>query len=302
MKNKGFTLIELLAVIVLLGIIMLIAVPSITRLITKAKIDALKDSTYGVVDAAKLYYVNNSEPESSKIFTLVDGKFSNGEEKLDHKGNITGTGSLVIDPTGDITVCINSKGAYSYKNYNTDVVSSGLGDSCQIENNFIVNKYTSYLASEGSIVNDYYTKSETNNLLGNYISSGNLNSVSAETYQSFDYTSFSVTSGSTKSLTDGTSKFGSISGGKLTFSESGLYYVSSNLVVSVAPTSSGQIYNSIFVNDVQMTQAFVQATTSGLPATAFFYAKAGDTVNVNLKCYNSTVSITNWMVKIYKML
>lgn len=46
-----------------------------------------------------------------------------------HKGSIKGTGNLIIDPQGDITVCINSNGIYSYKSYNTDVVSSGLGDT-----------------------------------------------------------------------------------------------------------------------------------------------------------------------------
>ncbi len=37
MKNKGFTMIELLATIVILGVIMLIAVPSVTNVLTKNK-------------------------------------------------------------------------------------------------------------------------------------------------------------------------------------------------------------------------------------------------------------------------
>lgn len=37
MKNKGFTMVELLATIVILGVIMLIAVPSVTSVLTKNK-------------------------------------------------------------------------------------------------------------------------------------------------------------------------------------------------------------------------------------------------------------------------
>jgi len=36
-NNKGFTLVELLAVIVVLGIVLTIAVPGVTKLINKSK-------------------------------------------------------------------------------------------------------------------------------------------------------------------------------------------------------------------------------------------------------------------------
>lgn len=56
MKKKGFTLIELLAVILILAAIALIAIPVVTNIIEDAKKNALKDSAYGVLEAANLYY------------------------------------------------------------------------------------------------------------------------------------------------------------------------------------------------------------------------------------------------------
>ena len=55
-KEKGFTLIELLAVILILAAIALIAIPVVTNIIEDAKKNALKDSAYGVLEAANLYY------------------------------------------------------------------------------------------------------------------------------------------------------------------------------------------------------------------------------------------------------
>ncbi|MBN8200721.1 type II secretion system protein [Bacillus sp. NTK034] len=61
LKNqKGLTLIELLAVIVILGIIAAIAVPSIGGLIDKTRDDALKADAVQVLNAAKLYSATNN--------------------------------------------------------------------------------------------------------------------------------------------------------------------------------------------------------------------------------------------------
>ena len=52
MKKKGFTLIELLAVIIILGILMLIAVPSVTAYINNSRKNAYAETIQGIVKGA----------------------------------------------------------------------------------------------------------------------------------------------------------------------------------------------------------------------------------------------------------
>nr|WP_078413928.1 prepilin-type N-terminal cleavage/methylation domain-containing protein [Priestia abyssalis] len=66
LKNeKGLTLIELLAVIVILGIIAAIAVPSIGGIIQKSKEDAVKADALQILNAAKVYVASNGVDDVS---------------------------------------------------------------------------------------------------------------------------------------------------------------------------------------------------------------------------------------------
>ncbi|CAM5567707.1 type II secretion system protein [Bacillus circulans] len=66
-NEKGLTLIELLAVIVILGIIAAIAVPSIAGIIQNSKEDAVKADAITVLNAAKNYVAANDIPKNGKI-------------------------------------------------------------------------------------------------------------------------------------------------------------------------------------------------------------------------------------------
>ena len=57
--KKGFTLIELLSIIVILAIIALIAIPSISKVVEQARIGAIRNSVYGMIDAAELAYATD---------------------------------------------------------------------------------------------------------------------------------------------------------------------------------------------------------------------------------------------------
>lgn len=57
-NNKGFTLIELLAVIVILGVLMIIAVPMVTKYITSAKKDAFVATAKAYINSARYSYLN----------------------------------------------------------------------------------------------------------------------------------------------------------------------------------------------------------------------------------------------------
>lgn len=60
LNKKGFTLIELLAVIVILGLLMAVAIPSVTKYIEKSRRDTLTDSIQSFISAATTA-VNNRE-------------------------------------------------------------------------------------------------------------------------------------------------------------------------------------------------------------------------------------------------
>ena len=54
MKKNGFTLVELLAMLVVLGIIMVIAIPNISGMLANQKLDALKNDANSMVESAKM--------------------------------------------------------------------------------------------------------------------------------------------------------------------------------------------------------------------------------------------------------
>ena len=71
-NNKGFTLVELLAVIVILGLLMAIAIPSVTKYITQSRINTLVTSV-GSYISEMVVQVNNGEysfSDSSKVFAV----------------------------------------------------------------------------------------------------------------------------------------------------------------------------------------------------------------------------------------
>lgn len=117
MKNKAFTLIELLAVIVILGVLATITVPTIVGLINNSKENTLEEQKNTIVDAAKRWGTDNIR----KLPTTrcdVDIDFLKKEGYLSSDKD-------VIDPTTDqkMTGCVrityetaNNQYKYSYVN------------------------------------------------------------------------------------------------------------------------------------------------------------------------------------------
>jgi prepilin-type N-terminal cleavage/methylation domain-containing protein len=76
LKNKrGVTLVELLAVIVILGIIAAIAVPTIGGLIERQRENAAYASYTNVVEAGRLYAVENSELATFTLDAVIAAGF-----------------------------------------------------------------------------------------------------------------------------------------------------------------------------------------------------------------------------------
>lgn len=108
-NKKGFTLIELLAVIVILGVIMVIAIPSVTGYITNSRKDSMISSAKAYVDAVVtgangMEYEFPTNPKSVVVVTVNNIKLDRKQEKsafnskYDYKKSY-----VVIENTGTVT-------------------------------------------------------------------------------------------------------------------------------------------------------------------------------------------------------
>ena len=104
--KKGFTLLELLAVIILLGVIAVIALPRVINVVDKTKKDAFKQTVVGVIKSAENYLADNilTNPDIKYPieFTCNGEECSNGKDKLNFKGEVPISGKIVIESIKNI--------------------------------------------------------------------------------------------------------------------------------------------------------------------------------------------------------
>ena len=108
-RIKGFTLLELLAVVVLLGVIALVAIPAVINLINNGLKKSFLNSVHGVIKAGDLYYSSKDlmdEFEGEEIF-----EFPNNTQGLEIKGQVPTSGSMMINEDGEIAIAA-SNGTY----------------------------------------------------------------------------------------------------------------------------------------------------------------------------------------------
>ncbi len=111
MKRKGFTLIELLAVILILGIIALIAIPAVNNIIEQSKKGAFETTANNIVsvieDACQLQELKGETITTT--YTFIDGEVS---PSLNVKGNLPTSGTATVDKSCNVTLGV-SNGKYT---------------------------------------------------------------------------------------------------------------------------------------------------------------------------------------------
>ena len=157
--KRGFTLVELLAVIIVLGIIVGIAVPGITKIMEKSRIKAFEASVKGYIKAADM---DNSDRGGLKnYYSIADGIVT--EEKTNENIDVqTGTsenGSLEIDNKGKVN------GSIYNNRYCAKIIDSriNIDEECSytsFDDGDVIyfNPETSSLCTEGEAVSTAGTK------------------------------------------------------------------------------------------------------------------------------------------------
>ena len=159
MKKKGFTLVELLAVIVILAVILLIAVPKIGDVIYSSRKNTFKNSAYALLSTAEKLYQESyagSLSEESVLYDIENGKvLQDGVEVAIVEGKIDGKGFIQIDFEGDSKIALENDEFCAVKQFNdAEVIVSDKEEGTQCGKIYIS---FSYELNGGTPAQDFET-------------------------------------------------------------------------------------------------------------------------------------------------
>ncbi len=131
MNKRGFTLLELMAVILILGMIALIAVPQVNNIIKNAKVNTMKTDAMVLVKQAELYATQNRTKELIR-FDIINGKqLTNAKKNLEYDGKVENA-TIVITKDKKIVICMTDGTNSVYKKENETKVTLVTDKVCDI--------------------------------------------------------------------------------------------------------------------------------------------------------------------------
>ena len=131
MNKRGFTLLELMAVILILGMIALIAVPQVNNIIKNAKVNTMKTDAMVLVKQAELYATQNRTKELIR-FDIINGKqLTNAKKNLEYDGKVENA-TIIITKNKKIVICMTDGTNSVYKNENETKVTLVTDKVCDI--------------------------------------------------------------------------------------------------------------------------------------------------------------------------
>lgn len=117
-NNKGFTLIELLAVIVILGILMIIAIPMVSQYIKQARQSAFIDTARAYVEAARYAYFGDGLNDScSGVLDTGNGGtiyIAFGDLQVDKTNGKSSFNRNINTTNSYVKITSDSAGKYTY--------------------------------------------------------------------------------------------------------------------------------------------------------------------------------------------
>ncbi len=146
-NKKGFTLIELLAVIVILGVLLMIAVPAIQNVISSSKRKSFESAAKLAIENAETMASSENVSGSFTPCIVFIANTNYGESSTSYKGITLERGSFGTGAFGYIELDSNGKGTIYIKNNEYSISGKTLNDT-----NFTASQTTSITIPTGKTV------------------------------------------------------------------------------------------------------------------------------------------------------